>query len=106
VVQPDLVKCSGITEALNIAALVSAYNRVLVPHQTQPAIGTAANLHFTACFAREDHAQEYDINDKRAILNQIIHPPLEQKNGYLDVPEGPGLGIEVDEAALAKLRVS
>ncbi len=106
VVQPDLVKCAGITEALNIAALVSAYNRVLVPHQTQPAIGMAANLHFTACFAREDHAQEYDINDKRAILNRIIHPPLEQKNGYLIVPDGPGLGIEVDETALAKLRAS
>jgi L-alanine-DL-glutamate epimerase-like enolase superfamily enzyme len=106
VVQPDLVKCAGITEGLRIAALVSTYNRVLVPHQTQPAIGTAATLHFTACFARENHAQEYDINDKRAILNRFIHPPLEQKNGYLDVPDGPGLGIEVDEAGLRKLRVS
>jgi L-alanine-DL-glutamate epimerase-like enolase superfamily enzyme len=106
VVQPDLTKCAGITEGLRIAALISTYNRVLVPHQTQPALGTAANLHFTACFAREDHAQEYDINDKRAILNRVIHPPLAQKEGYLDVPDGPGLGIEVDEAALAKLRVS
>jgi L-alanine-DL-glutamate epimerase-like enolase superfamily enzyme len=105
VVQPDLVKCAGITEGLRIAALASTYNRVLVPHQTQPSIGTAANLHFTACFAREEHAQEYDINDKRAILNRVIHPPLEQKNGFLDVPDGPGLGIEVDEAGLAKLRV-
>ncbi len=106
IVQPDLIKCAGITEALNIAALASTFNRVLVPHQTQPAIGTAANLHFTACFAREDHAQEYDINEKRAILNQIIYPPLEQKSGYLTVPDGPGLGIEIDEAALAKLRVA
>ncbi|MGE5327677.1 MAG: mandelate racemase/muconate lactonizing enzyme family protein [Deltaproteobacteria bacterium] len=104
VVQPDLVKCGGITEALNIAALVSTYNRVLVPHQTQPAIGIAATLHFTACFAREDHAQEYDINDKRAILNKIIHPALEQKNGYLPVPDGPGLGLEIDEAGLSRLR--
>lgn len=106
IVQPDLIKCAGITEALNIAALASTFNRMLVPHQTQPAIGTAANLHFTACFAREDHAQEYDINEKRAILNQVIHPPLEQKDGYLNVPDGPGLGIQVDEAALAKLRVA
>ena len=105
VVQPDLVKCGGISEALNIAALVSTHNRVLVPHQTQPAIGTAANLHFAACFAREDHAQEYDINDKRAILNRVIHPALEQKNGYLPVPDGPGLGLEIDEAGLRKLRV-
>jgi L-alanine-DL-glutamate epimerase-like enolase superfamily enzyme len=106
ILQPDLVKCAGITEGLRIAALASTYNRMLVPHQTQPAIGTAANLHFTACFAREERAQEYDINPKRAVLNRVIHPPLEQKNGYLAVPDGPGLGIEVDEAELRKLRLA
>ncbi len=106
VVQPDVTKCAGISEALRIAALASTYNRMLVPHQTQPALGTAATLHFTACFTREERAQEYDINSKRAILNRIIHPPLEQKGGYLPVPEGPGLGIEVDETELKKLRVS
>ncbi len=106
ILQPDLVKCAGITEGLRIAALASTYNRMLVPHQTQPAIGTAANLHFTACFAREERAQEYDINSKRAVLNRVIHPPLEQKNGYLAVPDGPGLGIEVDEAELRRLRVA
>src|SRR5262249_5732069 len=94
------------SEAFRIAAVASAYNRVLVPHQTQPAIGTAATLHFAACFARDDRAQEYDINSKRAILNRVIHPPLEQKGGYLPVPDGPGLGIEVDEAALAPLRIA
>lgn len=106
IVQPDLVKCGGISEGLRIAALASTYNRMLVPHQTQPTIGTAANLHFTASFAREERAQEYDINSKRAILNQCLHPRLEQKNGYLPVPDGPGLGIEVDEACLRKLRVT
>jgi L-alanine-DL-glutamate epimerase-like enolase superfamily enzyme len=106
VVQPDVVKCAGLSEALRIAALASTYNRILVPHQTQPALGTAANLHFTACFAREDRAQEYDINSKRAILNNVINPPLEQKNGYLQVPNGPGLGIEVDEDGLRRLRVA
>jgi L-alanine-DL-glutamate epimerase-like enolase superfamily enzyme len=38
-------------------------------------------------------------------LNRVIHPPLEQKGGYLTVPDGPGLGIEVDEKELRKLRV-
>ncbi len=106
IVQPDLVKCAGISEGLRIAALASTYNRMLVPHQTQPTIGTAANLHFTACFAREDRAQEYDINSKRAILNRVIRPPLEQKDGYLTVPDGPGLGLEIDEAELRRLRVA
>jgi len=106
IVQPDVVKCGGISEALRIASLAGTYNRILVPHQTQPALGTAANLHFTSCFAREDRAQEYDINSKRAILNRCIHPALEQQGGYLAVPDGPGLGIEVDEAELRRLRVT
>jgi L-alanine-DL-glutamate epimerase-like enolase superfamily enzyme len=106
IVQPDLVKCAGISEGLRIAALASTYNRILIPHQTQPAIGTAANLHFTACFARDERAQEYDINTKREILNRVIQPRLEQKDGYLPVPDGPGLGLEIDEADLRKLRES
>ena len=106
IVQPDLIKCAGITEGLRIAALASAYNRMLVPHQTQPALGTAANLHFTACFAREERAQEYEFKAKRIVLNRVMRPALEQKNGYLRVPDGPGLGIEVDEAELRKLRVA
>ena len=112
IVQPDVTKCAGLSEAVRIAALASTYNRMLVPHQTQPAIGTAANLHFTACFAREDRAQEYDLpassseKDKRSILNEVIHPSMEQKGGYLNVPDGPGLGIEVDEAGLRRLRVA
>jgi L-alanine-DL-glutamate epimerase-like enolase superfamily enzyme len=106
IVQPDLIKCAGITEGLRIAALASTYNRMLVPHQTQPALGTAANLHFTACFAREDRAQEYDLNSKRAILNRVIWPPLDQQRGCLPVPDGPGLGLEIDEAELRKLRVA
>jgi L-alanine-DL-glutamate epimerase-like enolase superfamily enzyme len=106
VIQPDLVKCAGITEGIRIATLASTYNRILVPHQTQPAIGLAANLHYTACFAREERAQEYDINTKRAVLNRVIRPALEQQNGYLAIPEGPGLGIEVNENELRKLRVA
>jgi len=106
IIQPDLVKCAGISECVRIATLAGTYNRMLVPHQTQPAIGTAANLHYTACFAREDRAQEYDINSKRAVLNRVIHPALEQKDGCLPVPDGPGLGIAVDEAELRKLRIA
>lgn len=104
IVQPDIVKCAGLTEGINIAALASTYNRILVPHMTQPTLGTAANLHYTACFAREERAQEYNISSQRDVLDRVIRPSLVQKDGYLPVPDGPGLGIEVDEAELRKLR--
>jgi L-alanine-DL-glutamate epimerase-like enolase superfamily enzyme len=105
ILQPDIVKCAGLTEGIKIAALASTYNRMLVPHMTQPTIGTAANLHYTACFARDERAQEYNISSTRELLDRAIRPSLVQKGGYLAVPEGPGLGIEVDEDILRKLRV-
>jgi L-alanine-DL-glutamate epimerase-like enolase superfamily enzyme len=105
IVQPDIVKCAGLTEGIKIAALASTYNRLLVPHMTQPTIGTAANLHYTACFARDERAQEYNISRQREVLDRVIRPSLVQKDGYLPVPDGPGLGLEVDEGELRKLRV-
>jgi L-alanine-DL-glutamate epimerase-like enolase superfamily enzyme len=101
IVQPDVIKCGGISEALRIAALVSTYNRMLVPHQTQPSIGTAANLHFVACFAREDRAQEYDVNSKRAVLNRVIRPALEQKTGTCGSLTGPASASKWMKASCA-----
>jgi L-alanine-DL-glutamate epimerase-like enolase superfamily enzyme len=66
------------TEGIRIAAIVRTYNRLLVPHQTLPPIGVAANLHYMACFAREDRAQEYDTTTIRAVLDRANRSALKQ----------------------------
>jgi len=100
ILQPDLVKCPGISEAFKIAALASAHHKKLVPHQTQPTIGQAANLHFTSVFVPGDTAQELSYRAMKSPLHSLFKNPLQFKNGRLTVPTGPGLGLELDEKKL------
>jgi L-alanine-DL-glutamate epimerase-like enolase superfamily enzyme len=104
ILQPDLVKCAGMTEALKIAALASTHHKVLVPHQTQPTIGQAATLHYTSVFVAGDTAQELNHGGMRSDLHTLFKNPLEFKNGRLKVPEGAGWGLELDEAKLQAMR--
>ncbi|MCC6490635.1 MAG: mandelate racemase/muconate lactonizing enzyme family protein [Candidatus Hydrogenedentes bacterium] len=100
ILQPDLVKCAGISEAVKIAALASAHHKLLCPHQTQPTIGQAANLHFTSVFVNNDMAQELAEDALDSELHTLFKTPLEYKDGRMKVPEGPGLGLELDEGRL------
>ena len=100
ILQPDLVKCAGISEGVRIAALASAHHKRLVPHQTQPTIGETANLHFTSVFALDDGPQELSHNGMRSPLHSLFRVGLEFKEGRLTVPDGPGLGLEIDESRL------
>ncbi len=96
IVQPDLVKCGGFTEAKKIAALCEAWSKPIVVHNTQPTIGTAASLHFCASTTNAMYPQEF--TGHRADLRALFKNELEFVDGHLLVPHGPGLGLEVDEA--------
>jgi L-alanine-DL-glutamate epimerase-like enolase superfamily enzyme len=104
IVQPDLVKCAGLTEAVRIAHLAQAHGKILVPHQTQPTIGHTVNVHYLAAFDSSSRAQEYNYSPDRAkTLWSLFKTDLAPKAGYAAVPDGPGLGLELDEAALKAL---
>ena len=96
IVQPDVVKCGGLTEAKKIAALCEAFSKPIVVHNTQPTIGTAASLHFCASTANAMYPQEY--TGMREELRPLFSNELEFADGCLLVPQTPGLGLEVDEA--------
>lgn len=107
ILQPDLVKCAGITEAVRIANLAHTYNKILVPHQTQPTIGTMANVHFLACFDHSSVAQEYNYSpDNNPKLWDLFKESRAPQNGYITVPDAPGLGLELDETKMRKLAVA
>ena len=106
ILQPDLVKCAGISEAVKIAALASVHHKLLVPHQTQPTIGTAANLHFTSVFVAGEVAQEFIHGGLESPLHELFAEPLHFEDGHLHVPDGPGLGLELDERKLERMEVS
>jgi L-alanine-DL-glutamate epimerase-like enolase superfamily enzyme len=90
IIQPDVVKCAGITEMKKIAVLGEVYSKLFVPHQTQPTIGTAANLHVCAALVHCNRPQEY--TGQRSELDDLFLAPLRFEGGRIVVPTGPNWG--------------
>jgi L-alanine-DL-glutamate epimerase-like enolase superfamily enzyme len=104
VLQPDVVKAAGLTELQKIAGLAHLHRKPMTVHNTQPTICTAAHLHFCAVHPHVPYEQEYNIEpvsirDRWPILGEQI----KVVDGALRVPDGPGLGVEVDEALVRHL---
>ena len=97
-IQPDVVKCAGISEMVRIAVLGDTFDRGFLPHQTQPTVGTAASLHVVASLVNASRPQEYTGQNPR--LDDLFREPLVFQGGYITVPTKPGLGLEIDEAKL------
>ena len=104
ILQPDVVKTPGFTELERIAALASAFGKPITVHNTQPTLSTVAHLHFCAAHYNVPYAQEYNI-EPVSIRDEwpILKPPLEVKDGHIDVPDGPGLGVEFDDEVVNRL---
>jgi D-arabinonate dehydratase/D-galactarolactone cycloisomerase len=83
-----------------MAALARTYGVDLVPHQTQPAIGHTANLHFVASLTHSHHPAEY--NGPRGVQDAVFTTPVGPVHGKFVLSDAPGLGLEVDESELRK----
>jgi D-galactarolactone cycloisomerase len=100
IVQPDTTKCGGLTEARRIAWAAADHNIQFVSHGWNTAIGLAADLHLAAAIPVA-HYVEYLT--PAPYIEQILRQPFRlDKQGCLTVPDGPGLGIEIDRDALAR----
>ena len=102
-IQPDIVKMGGITGMLRVAALAAAHGVELVPHQTQPMIGHVANLHLAA--AQLHATKPCEWNDPSPRTHAAFLNPPRPVEGMFRLPDGPGLGLLVNEADLAQRRV-
>jgi D-arabinonate dehydratase/D-galactarolactone cycloisomerase len=101
-VQPDIVKMGGITGLLRCAALAHAHGVELVPHQTQPMIGQTANLHFVASLLHCTKPVEW--NDPSSRTHPMFENPLVPISGLFHLPNGPGLGLRLNEPEVQKRR--
>ncbi len=104
--QPDLCACGGISEGIKIATLASVYGVHVTPHAWGTAVGQATALHFYAArprhpstLTKEEKLIECDMTES-PFRNAIAKNPLKLDSGSWRLPAGPGLGIEVDLAAL------
>ena len=98
--QPDLSKCGGITEALRIAALAQAHGVSVHPHTSVTGLNVAASLHFLSALPNAGYF-EADFARYNPLRTALCSPVAEVSlDGTFMPPAGPGLGIEIDEAAL------
>jgi L-alanine-DL-glutamate epimerase-like enolase superfamily enzyme len=102
-VQPDIIKTGGVTGLLRCAALAQAHGVELVPHQTQPVVGHLASLHVAA--AQLHATKPCEFNDPSTRTHAIFQNPPRLVDGLFTLTDAPGLGLALDEAALAKLRI-
>ncbi|MBB6224930.1 galactonate dehydratase [Rhizobium leguminosarum] len=102
IIQPDLSHAGGITECRKIASMAEAYDVALAPHCPLGPIALAACLQLDAvCYNAFIQEQSLGIhyNASNDILDYISNKKVFQyADGFVTIPQGPGLGVEVDEA--------
>jgi L-rhamnonate dehydratase len=104
VLQPDLTRCGGFTVARKIVHMAERANRLVIPHSWSSDLLTAASLHLTA-FQRRAEFVEFSTS-YGPMSRELVKEPLRLKDGYLPVPEGPGLGVEVNDEAIERYRIA
>ena len=101
ILQPDLSKTGGITEALRIAAMASAWKLPIHPHTSGTGLNMAASIHLLAAIDNGGYF-EADTAKVNLFRDKLTAPPyVLDKGGCVKPLEGPGLGLEVDESFLA-----
>jgi len=110
IVQPDISLCGGITEMYRIGTMANALGIQVNPHVWASQITVAATVHLAAALPAcpqayrpvaylQEPVMEFDQTPS-PLRDAICRTPLLQHEGFIDVPDGPGLGIEIIETAV------
>jgi L-alanine-DL-glutamate epimerase-like enolase superfamily enzyme len=101
ILQPDLSKCGGVTEALRIAAMASAWKVPIHPHTSMTGLNMAATIHFLAAIDNGGYF-EADVSRQNLFRDALTTTPYRLgADGCVRPLETPGIGVDVDEAFLA-----
>jgi galactonate dehydratase len=101
IIQPDVSHAGGISETRRIAAMAEAYDVALAPHCPLGPIALAACLQVDAV-SHNAFIQEQSLgihyNQGNDVLDYLVNPEVfHYENGVVTIPDGPGLGIDIDE---------
>ncbi|MBU2705631.1 mandelate racemase/muconate lactonizing enzyme family protein [Zooshikella marina] len=105
IVQPDITRCGGITEMRKINDLAQLYGVQLIPHGFSTGILLAASVHFLAA---TEHGTLMEYSESPSLLandNGLVIDPIRFDQGYLEVPDRPGLGIALNEQIIKRYQV-
>ena len=99
ILQPDLLLCGGLMESKKIAAMAEAEYLTIAPHSPLGPVSTAVSTHFAASTPNFIILEYRD--DSQGPMRNLILEPMKRVGGYLELPQDPGLGIELNEKAFA-----
>lgn len=102
ILQPDIVMAGGISEVRRIFDLATAFNKPIMPHCPSAGIASAASLHLYATYVNAVRPHEYQLWQPEAL--ELYREPIVPRQGAVTLPDRPGLGLELDERALERLR--
>ena len=98
--QPSVSRVGGVTQFRKVLALAEAFGVEVVPHSAYFGPGLLASLHLIAAMTRETPVErfycDFDVNP--------YHDAIIPKDGRIAIPQGPGLGIDLDPKVIEKLR--
>jgi len=108
VAQPDVCNTGGLSEARRIAALAEIYNARVAPHNYGTTLATVAAAQLAACIPNFMVLESFPDFDAEPGYRPVLRQPLEARirDGMMPLPEGPGLGAELDRDQVAPFRVA
>ncbi|MGP4041115.1 galactonate dehydratase [Gracilibacillus sp. D59] len=106
IIQPDLSHAGGILETRKIAAMAEAYDIAVAPHCPLGPIALASSLQLDACTPNafiQEQSKSIHYNVGYDLLDYLKNPSVfDYHAGFVEIPKGPGLGIDIDEEKVRK----
>ena len=99
ILQPECLVVNGITALRKIGVLAELYGKKIVPHNGYGKLGMIAHMHLVASWRHAPFLEvihDPPIGDYRHFLSIFENPPLVNGGGKIDLPQGPGLGVEIN----------
>ena len=103
IIQPDITRCGGITEMKKIYDIAQLNGTQLVPHGFSTGILLAASVHFLAA-CEHGTLMEYSQSSS-PLFTDLVSNRLLFSEGYVPVPDAPGLGIELNQDVINKYQI-
>jgi len=103
-VQPDIAWSGGISECLKIAHLANAFDLPVAPHIHGSAVNVAASLHLMGAIPNASLAET--VFPSHPLMEELIKNPLRvDREGFITIPDSPGLGVELNPDTVKKYQV-
>jgi D-galactarolactone cycloisomerase len=99
ILQPECMVLGGVTEARKIGVLAEAFGKRVAPHHGGLNLGTIAHLHLVASWGHSLYLElihDPPVGDYRHGFSILQEPPVVDEEGYVSVPQRPGLGVEIN----------